>query len=87
MLHPVLADVLRAHRFFQRPSGGRGFLRREGVDYVIVVKDVRIGSMVGTLDAGVDPATFAGVGFLWRVHTSPRRTCTASAARNGRAAS
>ena len=71
MLHPVLADVLRAHRFFQRPSGGRGFLRREGVDYVIVVKDVRIGSMVGTLDAGVDPAAFAGVGFLRRVHTSP----------------
>ena len=30
MLHPVLADVLRAHRFFERPAGGRRFLRREG---------------------------------------------------------
>jgi hypothetical protein len=71
MLHPVLAEVLRAHRFFQEPAGGRAFLRREGVDYVIVVKGVRIGSMVGTLDAGVDPAALEGVGFLRRVSTSP----------------
>jgi hypothetical protein len=71
MLHPVLADVLRAHRFFQRPAAGRSFLRREGVDYVIVVKGVRIGSMVGTLDAGVDPAGLAGVDFLLPVYTGP----------------
>jgi hypothetical protein len=71
MLHPVLAEVLRAHRFFQEPAGGRAFLRREGVDYVIIVKGVRIGSMVGTLDAGVDPAALEGVGFLRRVSTSP----------------
>ena len=71
MLHPVLADVLRAHRFFERPAGGRRFLRREGVDYVIVVKGVRIGSMVGTLDSGVDPAGLAGVDFLRPVYTSP----------------
>ena len=70
MLHPVLADVLRAHRFFQEPADGRAFLRREGVDYVIVVKGVRIGSMVGTLDAGVDPAALARVGFLRQVSTS-----------------
>ena len=71
MLHPVLADVLRAHRFFERPAGGRRFLRREGVDYVIVVKGVRIGSMVGTLDSDVDPAGLAGVDFLRPVYTSP----------------
>jgi hypothetical protein len=70
MLHPVLSEVLRAHRFFQDPAAGRAFLRREGVDYVIVVKGVRIGSMVGTLDAGVDQAAFANVPFLRRVHTS-----------------
>ncbi len=71
MLHPVLNEVLRAHRFFQDPAPGRAFLRREGVDYVIVVKGVRIGSMVGTLESGVDPAALAGVGFLRPVHTSP----------------
>jgi hypothetical protein len=70
MLHPVLDEVLRAHRFFQDPAAGRAFLRREGVDYVMVVKGVRIGSMVGTLDAGVDPAAFTGVPFLRRVFTS-----------------
>ena len=63
--------MLSAHRFFQDPARGRGFLRRQGVDYVIVVKGVRIGSMVGTLDTGVDPAAFADVGFLRRVYTSP----------------
>jgi hypothetical protein len=71
MLHPVLADVLEAHRFFERPAGGRKFLRREGVDYVVVVKGVRIGSMVGTLDAGVDPAGLTGVDFLRPVYTGP----------------
>ena len=71
MLHSVLDQVLSAHRFFQDPARGRGFLRRQGVDYVIVVKGVRIGSMVGTLDTGVDPAAFADVGFLRRVYTSP----------------
>jgi hypothetical protein len=71
MLHPVLAEVLRAHRFFEEPAGGRGFLRREGVDYVIVVKGVRIGSMVGTLDTSLEPAALARVGFLRRVSTSP----------------
>jgi hypothetical protein len=70
MLHPVLDEVLRAHRFFQDPAGGRAFLRREGVDYVMVVKGVRIGSMVGTLDAGVDQAAFARVPFLRRVSTN-----------------
>ena len=71
MLHPVLDEVLRAHRFFQDPAAGRAFLRREGVDYVIVVKGVRIGSMVGTLDSGIDLAGFADAGFLRRVHSSP----------------
>ena len=71
MLHPVLNQVLRAHRFFQDPDAGLPFLRRQGVDYVIVVKGVRIGSMVGTLDTGVDPAAFADVRFLRQVHTSP----------------
>jgi hypothetical protein len=70
MLHPVLDEVLRAHRFFQQPAAGRAYLRRTGVDYVIVVKGVRIGSMVGTLDAGVDPDALAGVPFLRRVYTS-----------------
>ncbi len=71
MLHPVLDEVLRAHRFFQDPAAGRAFLRREGVDYVIVVKGVRIGSMVGTLDSGIDLPAFAHAGFLRRVHSSP----------------
>jgi hypothetical protein len=70
MLHPVLDRVLAAHRFFKDPARGRAFLRREGVDYVIVVKGVRIGSMVGTLESGVDPTAFAGVRFLRPVLTS-----------------
>jgi hypothetical protein len=70
MLHPVLDNVLRAHRFFQHPAGGRAFLRSAGVDYVIVVKGVRIGSMVGTLDAGVDPAAVRAARFLRPVYTS-----------------
>ena len=70
MLHPVLDQVLAAHRFFQDPAHGAGFLRQEGVNYVIVVKGVRIGSMVGTLESGVDPAAFAGISFLRPVLTS-----------------
>jgi hypothetical protein len=70
MLHPVLDHVLAAHRFFEDPARGRRFLTREGVDYVIVVKGVRIGSMVGTLESGVDPAAFAGVRFLHPLLTS-----------------
>jgi hypothetical protein len=71
MLHPVLDQVLAAHRFFQDPAHGLSFLRKEGVDYVIVVKGVRIGSMVGTLESGVDPAAFAGISFLRPVLRSP----------------
>jgi hypothetical protein len=70
MLHPVLHQVLAAHRFFQDPAHGAGFLRQEDVHYVIVVKGVRIGSMVGTLESGVDPAAFAGISFLRPVLTS-----------------
>ncbi|HSD00806.1 MAG TPA: hypothetical protein VLB81_00430 [Gaiellales bacterium] len=71
MLHPVLDQVLAAHRFFQDPAHGFGFLQQQGVNYVIVVKGVRIGSMVGTLESGVDPAAFAGIRFLRPVLKSP----------------
>jgi hypothetical protein len=71
MLHPVLDEVLAAHRFFQDPANGSAFLHRERVNYVIVVKGVRIGSMVGTLESGVDPAAFAGIPFLRPVLRSP----------------
>jgi hypothetical protein len=71
MLHTVLRQVLAAHRFFQHPAEGEALMRRLGVTDVLVVKGVRIGSMVGTLDAGVDPSAFAGVPWLRQVHSSP----------------
>jgi hypothetical protein len=71
MLHTVLDLVLRAHRFFEHPAGGAAMLHRLGVDEVLVVKGVRIGSMVGTLESGVDPAAFRSVPYLRRVHSSP----------------
>ena len=45
-------------------------LHRLGVDEVLVVKGVRIGSMVGVLESGVDPAAFRSVPFLKLVHAS-----------------
>ncbi len=71
MLHIVLANVLAAHRFFEDPAGGAALLHRLGVDEVLVVKGVRIGSMVGVLESGVDPQAFRGVPFLELVHSSP----------------
>ena len=38
---------------------------------VIVVKGVRIGSMVGVLEDGVDPTVFRSVPYLQLVHSSP----------------
>jgi hypothetical protein len=70
MLHTVLGLVLRAHRFFERPAGGAAMLRRLGVDEVLVVKGVRIGSMVGTLEAGVDPEAFRSVPYLRLIDSS-----------------
>jgi hypothetical protein len=71
MLHTVLRTVLAAHRFFEHPAGGAGLLHRLGVDEVLVVKGVRIGSMVGVLESGVDPGAFRGVPYLALVHSSP----------------
>ncbi len=71
MLHTVLRNVLAAHRFFEAPAGGAALLHRLGVDEVLVVKGVRIGSMVGVLESGVDPEAFRGVPFLALVHSSP----------------
>ena len=70
MLHTVLRTVLEAHRFFEHPAGGAALLRRLGVDEVLVVKGVRIGSMVGVLESGVDPSAFRQVPYLDLVHTS-----------------
>ena len=71
MLHTVLGLVLRTHRFFEDPAGGEALLHRLGVDEVLVVKGVRIGSMVGTLESGVDPAAFRSVPYLQLIHASP----------------
>jgi hypothetical protein len=71
MLHTVLRLVLRAHRFFEHPAGGAAMLHRLGVDEVLVVKGVRIGSMVGTLESGVDPNAFRSVPYLRLIHSSP----------------
>jgi hypothetical protein len=71
MLHTVLDLVLRAHRFFQDPAGGAAMLHRLGVDEVLVVKGVRIGSMVGTLESGVDPEAFRSLPYLRPIHSSP----------------
>jgi hypothetical protein len=71
MLHSVLDLVLRAHRFFEHPAGGAALLHRLGVDEVLVVKGVRIGSMVGVLGSGVDPTAFRHVPYLGLVHSSP----------------
>ena len=71
MLHTVLTTVLAAHRFFEHPAGGAALLHRLGVDEVLVVKGVRIGSMVGVLESGVDPEAFRGVPYLALVHSSP----------------
>jgi hypothetical protein len=71
MLHTVLSTVLRTHGFFEHPAGGAPLLRRLGVSEVIVVKGVRIGSMVGVLEDGVDPTVFRSVPYLQLVHSSP----------------
>ena len=71
-LHTVLDIVLGAHAFFRDPAAHRDFLRRQSVDYVLVVKDVRIGSMVDTLEKDVDPASFRGLDFLEPVHSDER---------------
>jgi hypothetical protein len=71
MLRTVLRTVLQAHRFFEHPAAGSGLLRRLGVNEVIVVKGVRIGSMVGVLEQGVDPAALRSVPYLQLVHSSP----------------
>ena len=39
------------------------------IDYVLVLKNVRVGSMVSTLEQGVDPASFRRVPFLRLVHS------------------
>jgi len=70
MLRTVLDRVLAAHRFFRHPDGQAGLLHRLGVDEVLVVKGVRIGSMVGVLESGVDPEAFRTVPFLRLVHSS-----------------
>jgi len=71
MLHTVLDRVLAAHRFFQHPAGGEALLRRLGVTEVLVVKGVRIGSMVGTLESGADPAALRDVPWLQLVASTP----------------
>jgi len=71
MLHTVLGLVLQTHRFFEDPAGGAALLHRLGVNEVLVVKGVRIGSMVGTLESGVDPASFRSVPYLHLIHSSP----------------
>ena len=71
MLHTVLDVVLRAHGFFEHPQGGAALLHRLGVDDVLVIKGVRVGSMVGVLESGVDPAAFRDVPYLRLVHSSP----------------
>jgi hypothetical protein len=68
-LHTVLDIVLGAHAFFRDPAAHEAFLRKQRVDYVLVLKDVRIGSMVNTLEQGVDPAGFGSVPFLRLVHS------------------
>jgi hypothetical protein len=71
MLHTVLSMVLEAHRFFEHPAGGLPLLRQLGVNEVLVVKGVRIGSMVGVLERGVKPAAFRTVPYLQLIHSSP----------------
>jgi len=71
MLRTVLGRVLAAHRFFQHPAGGEALLHRLGVTEVLVVKGVRIGSMVGTLESGADPAAFHDVPWLQLVASTP----------------
>jgi hypothetical protein len=68
-LHTVLDIVLGAHSFFENPAAHKAFLERQRIDYVLVLKDVRVGSMVNTLEHGVDPAGFDSVPFLQRVHS------------------
>ena len=68
-LQTVLDLVLGAHAFFRDPAAHRAYLRRQQVDYVIVVKDVRVGSMVNTLEQDVDPDRFGQVPFLQLVHS------------------
>jgi hypothetical protein len=65
----VLDLVLGAHSFFQDPSAHREFLNKQMIDYVLVLKNVRVGSMVSTLEQGVDPAGFGRVPFLRLVHS------------------
>jgi hypothetical protein len=43
MLKRVVPLLMDARSFFHDPSSGRDFLRRQGVDYVVVVKNLPIG--------------------------------------------
>jgi hypothetical protein len=47
----------------------REYLGKQMIDYVLVLKNVRVGSMVSTLEQGVDPAGFHGLPFLRLVHS------------------
>ena len=68
-LQTVLNLVLGAHAFFRDPARNEAFLKTEMVDYVLVLKNVRIGSMVNTLEKRVHPAAFQSVPFLHLVHS------------------
>ena len=68
-LQTVLNLVLEAHAFFRDPAHHQAFLKFEMVDYVLVLKKVRIGSMVNTLEKRVHPAAFRSVPFLRLVHS------------------
>jgi hypothetical protein len=64
MLSDVVTLLLATRRFFADPAGNKQFLEQEGIDYIIVLKGLRIGypGSVGT----IDPSLLSSVPFLKR---------------------
>jgi hypothetical protein len=70
MLHTVLTQVLGANAFFRDPAAHRDYLAQQGVDYVILVTGIRVGSMKTHLGQGIDRTAFQQAPFLRQVaHT------------------
>jgi hypothetical protein len=73
VMHQVLPVLFGARRFFTDPAQNVAFLRREHVDYVLLLtdQDVRIGQSGGGLGAHVDEAGLRSLPQLHPVASGP----------------
>jgi hypothetical protein len=69
MLRDVVGLMLSARDFFDDPAANSGFLANESVDYVVVMRDLRVGFR-GPVVEHLDAAALKAVPFLEQVHSS-----------------